>query len=96
MSYAQPTKAVPGGCVIAFLGFFLLAIGCVFGWAVWKGLQLPSDERHEKWLSGILQLGGGALLCVLLGVAMIYFGLRLTTRADITDPYSDSKPAMRF
>lgn len=96
MFYAHPSKAVPGGCVIAFLGFFPITFGALLSWAVWKGFQLPPDERPEKWFSGILQLGGWALLCYLIGFAMIYFGLRLTTKADMTNPYSETKPKMRF
>lgn len=96
MLYAHPSKAVPGGCVIAFLGFLPITLGILFSWAVWKGVQLPSDERPERWLSGILQLGCWALLCYLAGFLLIYFGLRLTTKANMTDPYSGTKPKMRF
>lgn len=96
MSNSYPNKAVPGGCVIAFLGFFPIVFGFLLGWGLWKGFQLPIDERSENWLSGMLQLGGGALLSVLLGLTIIYFGLRLSMKADVTNPYSESKPKMRF
>ncbi len=96
MSYSHPNKAVPGGCVITFLGFFPIVVGLLLGWGLWKGYQLPSEERSEKWFSGMLQFGGGSLICVLLGLFMIYFGLRMTVSADLTNPYSGSKPKMRF
>ena len=96
MFYSQPNKAVPGGCVIALLGFLPIAFGFLLGWAVWRGYQVPPDERPEKWLSRILQLGGGSLICVLLGVIIIYFGMRLAMGADTTNPFSQLRSKMRF
>ena len=94
--YIPPTKATPGGCVVAFLGLFPVVIGILLSLAVWKGFQVPADERSEEWLSGILQLGGWGLFCYLLGLGIVVFGLRLTSKADLSDPYSGSKPTMRF
>ncbi len=96
MSFSIPNKAVPGGCVVALVGLLPIALGFLLSLGVWKACQIPPEERPEKWISGVLQLGGGALICVLLGMVMIYFGMRRAMRADMTAPFSESKPTMRF
>lgn len=96
MPYVHPTKAVPGGCVIAFLGLFPIAFGVLFGWGAWKLWRVAPDERADNWGAQMLPFGGGAILCLLVGIALIALGLRLARRADMTDPQSGSKPTMRF
>lgn len=96
MFYYHPGKAVPGGCVVALLGFFPTMTGVLLGWAVWKAYQVTPDDRPDEWLSGILELTIWALVCLLIGAAMFYFGMKLAMKSDMSDSYSDTKPKMRF
>lgn len=82
--------------MIALLGFLPLALGALLGWLVWKGAQVPAEERSADWPSATLQLGAGAVICLLIGGGMVFFGMRMAGRADSSEPYSQSKPRVRF
>lgn len=91
MHTPQPTKATPAGCVVGLLGVAFLVMSTALGFVVYKILAQESIDWSLLWKCGL-----GALGCFILGLLIIRFGLKLALNADMSDPYSTTKPKMRF
>lgn len=69
----QPTKSVPGGCLIGTLALIPLTLFGVGSWGLIKWLLLPIDHRHfdqRFWFlfgtttaSGVIALATIAMAC---------------------------------
>ena len=92
---ANLTRAVPGGCVLGFFGLLAWAYAGLCGGALYLAGKLPAAEAaknealvQELWIHGMVALTAGALL--------LWYGWRVSLRADMSDPGNRGKPMIRF
>lgn len=91
MSSRQPTKASPAGCVIGVFGIILLVFSVISGWIFYRLLTREVIDWSLLW-----KYGGGSLACLFVGLFVIRLGWKLALGADMSDPYSNTKPKIRF
>ncbi|MGJ8674259.1 hypothetical protein [Rubritalea sp.] len=93
MSYTiKPTKASPAGCVFSLFGFIPIIFSLIFGYGFYKAISnMPETDSSLLWKFGL-----GSVACFIIGLVIIRIGWRMALGADMSDPYSDNKPKMRF
>ena len=90
--YPDPTKAVPGGCLVGLFG--------VFSW-VYTGLcfyillNRESIEDPQEQAEMVQKFLTHAVISFFLGLGLLYAGYRLALRADMSDPGNPNKPILR-
>ncbi|MES2705040.1 MAG: hypothetical protein V4726_00410 [Verrucomicrobiota bacterium] len=92
---ANLTRAVPGGCVLGFLGLLAWIYAGLCGRALYLAGNLPAAEAvKNEALVRDLQVRGGVAFIV--GALMVWVGWRLSLTADMSDPGNPRKPMLRF
>ncbi len=91
MYHNRPTKASPAGCVIGLFGIASLGVSMISGLGVYRILTHEIIDWSLFWKYGL-----GFIGCLIIGLLIIRFGLKLALGADMSDPYSTTKPKMRF
>jgi hypothetical protein len=89
----QPTRAVPGGCIIGLFGCGALIYSIICGYGIWFAFTATDSDDHS---TVILHLTIHGLIAILAGLVLIRTGWRLALRADMSDPDDPNRPKMRF
>lgn len=90
------TRSTPAGCIIGFFGLLLLLAGLLCGYVGWRVHQAEAAHHPVDVGCSVGEfLAGGALL-IAVGIAILWWGLRLISKIEAYDPSDPKGPAMKW
>lgn len=88
----EPTKSVPGGCIVALFGVFSLCYSTFVGYILIKAIY--STKKDTSVIIRTLSINFGVSL--LLAIILLWAGYKLAVQTGAYDPWDQDEPKIKF
>ena len=89
----QPTKSVPGGCVIGFFGLLCWVATGISGYGIWVALNNDHLENKAAIIKKLSMVGG---VTFLIGFLLLYWWWKLAIKVGAYDEWDPKEPRIKF